>query len=232
MGGWAEFVLAFAVFLASHAVPARPPVRRRLVGLLGERAYLLAYAAVSLAVLAWLISAAGRAPYVALWNFRPWQLWVPNLVMPLVCLLAAYGIAAPNPLSFGGRRTPAFAPERPGVLGIVRHPLLWALALWAAGHAVPNGDLAHVLLFGTFAGFALFGMRAIDRRNRRLMGAEAWERLAGRTSFWPFAALLAGRWRPSRPAVQPLRLAAAVVLYLALLFGHSAVIGVSPVPLH
>ena len=35
---------------------------------------------------------------------------------------------------------------------------------------VPNGDLAHVILFGTFAGFALLGQRLIDRRKRREMG--------------------------------------------------------------
>ena len=31
MGGWTEFILAFAAFFASHAIPARPAVRARLV---------------------------------------------------------------------------------------------------------------------------------------------------------------------------------------------------------
>ncbi|SDB31143.1 NnrU family protein [Belnapia rosea] len=228
MGGWGEFAGAFVVFLLSHALPARPALRRPLVTALGERAYLALYSLASLAVLAWLVLAAGRAPYIALWDMAPWQYWVPNIAMPLTCLLVVCGTGAPNPLSFGGRAL-GFDPEHPGVAGLARHPLLWAIALWAGSHAVPNGDLAHGLLFGGFAGFALLGMWAIDRRRRRQIGAEEWARLAARTSFWPAAALLSGRWHPlGRPSIP--RLAAAMLLWLALLLLHGPVIGVSPLP--
>ncbi len=228
MGGWGEFAGAFGLFLLSHALPARPGLRRRLVGMLGERGYLMLYSLLSVAALAWLVAAARRAHYVALWDAAPWQWWAPNLIMPLACLLVAFGTAAPNPLSFGGRAT-GFDPERPGIAGFARHPLLWALALWAAAHAMPNGDLAHVLLFGGFAGFALLGMRAIDRRRRQQLGAETWARLARRTSFWPGATLASRLWRPAT-FPSPGRLAAAVLLWLALLVLHGPVIGVSPLP--
>lgn len=230
MTGWLPFALAFAAFFASHAVPARPPVRRRLVALMGERGYLAAYVGMSLLVLAWLIVEAGRAPYVGLWSFAPWQLWVPNLAMPVVCLLAAFGTAAPNPFSFGGRAVHRFDPEAPGIAGLTRHPLLWALALWSLAHLVPNGDLAHALLFGVFAGFALLGMRMLDRRARRRMGEAEWRRLAARTSLLPGAALLSGRWRPAAPP-QAGRLAIAAAAWALLLALHPAVIGVSPLPL-
>lgn len=228
MGGWGEFVAAFAVFLASHALPARPALRRCLAARLGERGYLLGYSLVSLAALVWLVTAAGRAPYVPLWLPAPWQAWVPNLLMPLACLLVAFGVAAPNPLSFGGRAA-GFDPERPGIAGVARHPLLLALLLWAAGHAVPNGDLGHVLLFGGFAGFAALGMRVVDRRCRRQMGAARWGALAARTSLWPLAALVEGRWRPA--ALPDLRrLALGLLLWLLLLAAHPALIGLSPLP--
>lgn len=228
MGGWGEFAGAFGVFLLSHALPARPALRRRLAGALGERAYLALYSLLSVAALAWLVAAAGRAPYLPLWEMAPWQWWVPNLAMPLACLLVAFGTAAPNPLSLGGR-TAGYDPEHPGIAGLTRHPLLWALALWAGAHVVPNGDLAHLLLFGGFAGFALLGMWAIDRRRRRQLGAEAWARLALRTSFLPGAALAAGRWRPATLPTA-LRLAAAALLWIALLLLHGPVIGVTPFP--
>lgn len=230
LSAWGGYALAAAVFFLSHAIPARPQVRAWLIGRLGMSAYLLAYVAVSLAVLGWLIAQAGRAPHVTLWSFAPWQTWVPNLAMPLVCVLAAYGVATPNPLSFGGAGNARFDPARPGIAGVARHPILWALALWSGAHLVPNGDLAHVLLFGTFAGFALLGMTMLDRRGRRRMGAAAWERLAARTSGWPFAALLDGRWRP-RGGPEPLRLAHAVFAWAGLLALHPPVIGVSPLPL-
>jgi uncharacterized membrane protein len=220
--------MSFAVFLLSHAVPARPAVRRRLVGLLGERGYLVGYSLASIAVLAWLIVAAGRAPFVLLWGYAAWQAWVVNLAMPFACILIASAVAAPNPLSFGGSAR-GFDPAHPGIAGVSRHPLLLALALWAGAHVAANGSLAHALLFGSFAGFALLGMRIIDRRKRRQLGVQEWRRLAARTSLWPFAALLAGRWRPAAPP-NPARLAAGLLLWLALLGLHAPVIGVSPLP--
>lgn len=230
MNGWIEFVAAFAVFLLSHAIPARPPVRAALVRALGELGFLLAYSLGSIAVLTWLIVAAGRAPFVEIWSFAPWQMWVPNLALPLACQFAAFGVGAANPLSFGGDPRKAFDPDHPGVAGVVRHPLLWAIALWSGAHVVPNGDLAHVLLFGFFALIALLGMVIIDRRKRRQLGAERWRALAARTSFWPFAALVAGRFRPVVWRISPLRLGIGVAAWLTLLLLHPVVIGVSPLP--
>lgn len=229
IGGWLPFTLAFAAFFASHTVPARPPVRTWLASALGERGYLVVYAGVSLGVLGWLIAAAAHAPFVELWAFRPWQLWVPNAVMPVVCLLASHGVAAPNPLGFGGRGNDRFDPDAPGIIGLTRHPVLWALALWSLSHLVANGDLAHVILFATFAAFALLGMGMLDRRIRRRVGEAEWRRLAGRTSLVPGAALLAGRWRP-RAGPDPLRSGIALGAWAGLLWLHEAVIGVSPLP--
>jgi uncharacterized membrane protein len=226
--GWAEFAAAFAVFLLSHALPARPAVKAPLVRVLGAGGYTLGYSLVSVAVLAWLIVAAGRAPHVPLWSWSPWQPWVPFLLMLPACLLIACAIGAPNPFSFGGRAE-GFDPARPGIAGVTRHPLLWALVLWAGAHLVPNGDLAHVVLFGSFAGFAALGMRMLDRRRQRLWGPEVWADRARATSLMPAAALLSGRWRPAGgPPL--LRLAAGLALYALLLALHPPVIGAWPWP--
>lgn len=230
MSGWGEFAAALAVFFLSHALPPRPAFRARAVALLGARGFTALYSLLSLAVLGWLIVAAGRAPFVELWPFALWQLWAPALAMPTVCALLAFGVASPNPLSFGGARDVAFDPERPGILGVTRHPVPAALGLWAGAHLVPNGNVAHVVMFGSFVAFAVLGTRMLDRRKRRQMGDAAWSRLAARTSLWPFGALLAGRWRPTVSEFPPLRLAVAVLLYAVLLALHDVVIGVSPFP--
>ncbi|RJF77868.1 NnrU family protein [Rhodopseudomonas palustris] len=230
MTGWTEFVAAFALFLLSHALPARPAVRAKLVGALGEGGFLFAYSIESLLVLAWLIVAAARAPFVELWPFERWQMLVPNLALPLACQLTAFGVGAANPLSFGGDPRKRFDSDHPGIVGVVRHPLLAAIGLWAAAHAVPNGDLAHVALFGFFALIALFGMVIIDRRKRRQLGAETWARLAARTSFWPFAALITGRFRPDLRKISLLRVGVGLAAWLSLLWLHPIVIGVSPLP--
>lgn len=229
-GGWSGYALAFACFLLAHVAPTRPPLRARLVGLLGERVYLWLYSLVSLGLLYWLIIAAGRAPYVPLWDFRPWQLWVPNLVMPLVMLLAVAGVGVANPFSFGGHPRRAFDPERPGIVGLARHPLLVAIVLWAAAHLVPNGDLAHVLLFGPFALMGVSGMMALDGRRRRQWGEERFAELARNTSMLPGAAWLAGRSRPAGTIFTFRRTVVAIAAYVGILALHGPVLGVSPLP--
>lgn len=113
-----------------------------------------------------------------LWDPAPWHRHLAQGAMLAAYLLVALAAFTPNPLSFGGWRNDRFDPAHPGIVGLVRHPLIPALALWALGHLSANGDLAHALMFGGFAGFALFGMAMIDRRRRRDLGTEGWCRLA------------------------------------------------------
>jgi len=228
--GWIELILAFALFFLSHIIPVRPTIREWLIRHIGKTIYLAAYSVLSIILFVWLIVAVGRAPYLPLWQFAPWQKWIPNLAMPFVCLLLAFSIAAPNPLSIASRNDESFDPDRPGIAGVTRHPVLWAGALWAIAHAVPNGDLAHVLLFGSFGAFSLVGMLAIDARKQRALGAANWHRLSHRTSQVPLAALVGESWRPSLRKINLFRLVAAVGLYAGLLALHQPVIGVSPLP--
>lgn len=218
--GWLEFTAALLLFLASHAIPVRPPVRPWLVNRLGLRGYIIAYSVLSLAILAWLVVAAARAPYVGVLPYWEGFRWVPLLVMPLACLLAIAGMMRQNPFSFGGLGIKPFDPADPGILAVSRHPLLAAMALWAGAHLLANGDLAHVILFGLFAGFAWIGMALIDKRKQRQMGQGEWRRLSRNT-----ARLNLGRLRPS---AREAGLAAAV--FLALLILHAPVIGYSPLP--
>jgi uncharacterized membrane protein len=225
---WAEFAAAYALFLIAHAVPARPAVRRRLVGCAGERCYLAGYVIVSLALLAWLVVAAGRAPYLPLWDPAPWQRWVPNVAVPVAFVLAGLAVAAPNPFSFGSARDAGFDPARPGVVALSRQPILLALALWAGAHVVPNGNLAHVLLFGGLAAMAVLGMSMLDRRRRRAMGEAAWRALARRTSLLPTRAGLGAAASAPGAAVRTL---AGLLGYAAALLLHDRIFGVSPFPL-
>jgi len=220
--GWVEFAAAYTVFFLSHSVPVRPPVQPWLQARLGRAGFTAAYSALSICVLAWLIGAAGRAPYLPLWGWAPWQNHVVLAVMLPVCLILGLSIARPNPFSFGGARNARFDPARPGPVRWTRHPLLLALALWAGAHVVPNGDLAHVVLFGTFAAFAGLGGRLIDRRKRREMGGD-WDRLRAAVAATPM------RIAAPHPAAA-LRLSAGILLYAALIWLHPLLFGVSPLP--
>lgn len=193
---WGEFALAFGVFLGAHRLPVLPPVRGKLTAILGKTGFTIVYSLLSLALLAWVIEAAADAPYISLWEPTVPLVHTTFLLMGIAFLLFGLAIARPNPFSFGGLRNDAFDPARPGIVRWIRHPMLAALALWAIGHLISNGDLAHVILFGSLGLFALLGMRLIDRRKKRTMGAE-WDRLlqdlkaqSWLKGFTPFPALL------------------------------------------
>jgi uncharacterized membrane protein len=218
LGGWGGFALAYAAFLLTHLIPVRPPVRPWLVARLGPTGFGLAYSALSLAVLVWLFLAARAAPLVQLWYPPVWAAHVTLLAMMLACMVLAFAAFRPNPLSFAGSRNARFDPGAPGIVGFLRHPVLAALALWAGGHLPANGDLAHVLLFGGFAGFALLGHGddrppPAARNGGRGLGA------TGRTAR-------AHRWRQGVGGETVLRLLAGLALVLLLIALHPWLAGV------
>lgn len=228
--GWSELVLALGVFAASHMIPVRPTARQWFVRHMGKAAYLAAYSGLSILVFGWLIVAASHSPYLAVWQPAAWQAWIPNIAMPFVCILLAYGIAALNPFSIASLDGEGYDPDHPGIVGCTRHPVLWAAALWATAHVVPNGDLAHVIVFCLFAMLGILGALIVDVRRQKDLGAAEWRRLSARTSFLPLAALVSGRWHPSLRNLDFFRLLAAAGLYFGLLLFHQAIIGVSPFP--
>jgi uncharacterized membrane protein len=217
MNSWLAFAGVFALFFATHSIPVRPPVKRRLVNLIGPRGFTATYSALSLMMLALLIRAAQQAPFVLLWAEAPWHRPVIWLGMLIACLILALSIGRPNPFSFGGRNNDRFDPENPGIIGYLRHPLLGVLALWAILHLMMNGDIAHVLLFSVLSLFAIIGHRIVDMRKRRELGADAWARLLSEArkhrQFRP----------PSRGTI--IRICAGGIAYLLLVFLHPIVIG-------
>ncbi|MGJ3263243.1 MAG: NnrU family protein [Salinarimonas sp.] len=208
-----EFAAALAVFLLAHSLPARLGLKDRLVARVGRRAYLVGYSLVSLALLAWLIDAARRAPVVPLWDPAPWQAWIPLVAMPVAFVLLVAGLAQPNPLSITLR-----AGGKPGaVVAVTRHPVLWGFLVWALAHVPPNGDVVSLVLFGGMAAFAVAGFPILDRRARRHLGDGRWRALAGRggpRTEWGGLAIAA--------------LAGLVLYAWFLLQGHARLIGVDP----
>ncbi|HBK90433.1 MAG TPA: NnrU family protein [Parvularcula sp.] len=164
---------AAALFLLAHLLPAAPGVRPRLVALLGERFYLAAYSALSLALLLFVAVAAIRAPAILLWTAPAWTHVVPLAVMPFAFMLIGAGLAAPNPLSVS-LSTATFNPQAPGVAGVLRHPVLWGFGLWSAAHIPPNGVLGQAFFFAVMTAFAVAGGRRLDRKRRLTLGPEAW----------------------------------------------------------
>jgi uncharacterized membrane protein len=47
---------------------------------------------------------------------------------------------------------------------MLKHPMLVAIKIWALAHLLANGDLASILLFGTFLVWAVFDRISVKRR--------------------------------------------------------------------
>lgn len=218
---WTGFAAVFGLFFLTHSLPVRPAIRARITGVIGRRGFGVAYSGLSVAMLAVLIWAAGRAPFVELWAQAGWHRTVAHLGMLVMCIILAFGVARPNPFSFGGVRNNAFDPDHPGLVRLTRHPILAALAIWAGVHLLANGDLAHVLLFGVLGGFAVMGRVPINRRKRREMGDDAWHDLDRAVADAPWFQA-PQNWRSFLE-----RLVFGILVFVVLFLLHPHVIGVS-----
>src|SRR3970040_1612522 len=95
MNSMTHLIVATTVFLATHYV-ASTPLRARLVGALGNAAYLGLYSLVAFAALGWMIWAYHRAPFLGLWHL-PQLRYVPHVIMPYAFILVAGGLLTRNP---------------------------------------------------------------------------------------------------------------------------------------
>ena len=218
---WTGFAAIFVAFFLTHSVPVRPAVKASLIGTLGSRVFGIGYSVLSIAMLALLIWSAGEAPYLQLWPQKEWQRHAAQMGMFAVCIILALSVARPNPFSLGGARNEQFDATRPGIIRWTRHPILMALAIWAVVHLLPNGDLAHVMLFGVLGSFALAGRSLIDRRKKRDLGPEAWNAINSVRDAAPRI------HAPYSWVALLLRLLVGVLVYAVLILAHPQVIGVS-----
>jgi uncharacterized membrane protein len=230
LSGWAEFALALVVFMATHFLPRVGGLRETMIAMIGRRPYFAGYGIVSLVVLLWLIGSASRAPLIELWAASEWTRKVPTVVMPFAMFLSVIGIGTHWPYTLGSKTGMAFDPTNPGLAALTRHPLLWALALWSAAHLPPNGDLAHVVLFGGFAVLSLAAMPMFDRRAQAARARDDTARLFQVAPVLSLAVLFDPEWLIENRRDLAWRLAIAAAIW-AVAFGlHSSVIGVSPSP--
>ena len=222
-----ELLIAAVVFVGSHFGVSSTGLRDDLVRRLGERAYLGLYSAVALILLAWLIRAyATVGDPLMLWVRPPLLIVLPLVVMPLALLLFVGGYTQRNPTAvMQGKPLPKDRPA-PGMLAITRHPLMWAIGLWALVHLVISDSIASIIFFGAFAILALHGTRVLDAKKQRTWAAEDWQRFAAATSNIPFAAVFTSRNELKISEIGWWRIMLAGVLYVVLIFLHGVVLGV------
>lgn len=217
--------IAGVAFCGSHVLLSSTGLRGSLRDQLSERGFLAVYSLTALATFAWFLVAYAHAPTIVLWPRQRWTALVPVVLMPLAAVLLVAGYTTPNPTAVGMERSVRADDPAPGVLRVTRHPVMWAIALWAISHLIANGDLRSLLFFGAFAGLSLGGTVLIDRKKRLALGSD-WSRLAELTSNLPFAALVAGRTRLRWRDISWLRVIAGLLLYAVFYNAHAIITGV------
>ena len=225
--GLVSLAIAGIAFCGSHVVLSSTALRGSLRDQLGERGFLAVYSLTALVTFAWFLVSYAHAPTIALWQHQRWTALVPVVVMPLAAVLLIAGYTTPNPTAVGMERSARADDPAPGILRVTRHPVMWAIGLWATSHVIANGDLRSLLFFGAFAVLSLGGTLLIDRKKRLALGSY-WPRLAEITSNSPFAALVAGRTRLRWRDISLLRVIAGLLLY-AVLYGAHPMIAGTPV---
>jgi uncharacterized membrane protein len=207
-----NLLAATGAFLATHFVSSTP-LRAKLVAAMGEWPYRGLYSLAAFVTLGWMIWAYATAPHEHLWTGPRFP---PFVIMPLALVLIACGYWR-NPTMVGADRLLKSDDPARGIIRITRHPIMWAVMLWAAAHIWARGDLKAVVFFGGFLLLALLGTLSLDRRKR---ANPDWPRFAAVTSHVPFVAVIQGRNRIDWREIGWLRPVIGIAAYFAILTFH------------
>jgi uncharacterized membrane protein len=145
-------IAGLVIFLGVHSVRIfADEWRTAMVARLGEGAYKGIYSVLSIAGFALIIYGFGIA------RETPVVLWTPPVGLrhaaSLLTLIAFVFLTA------------AYVP-RNGIKARFHHPMVLGVKFWALAHLLANGQLAQVLLFGSFLIWAVLDFVASRRRDR------------------------------------------------------------------
>ena len=148
------FLAGLILFFAVHLLPIMPGLRARVRDAVGGGGYRGLFSLISLLGLVLIVIGYGdlRTSVAAnpeLWSPPTWTRHIAFLLMiPSLILLVS-----------------AYLPNR--IRDAVGHPMLAAIKIWALAHLLANGDLASVILFGSFLAYAVIDRISVKRRNAR-----------------------------------------------------------------
>jgi uncharacterized membrane protein len=146
-------ILGLLIFFGIHILPTQVELRNGLVHRFGRAAYMGLFSLVSAIGLALIVlgyaklhgGPVGKNP--ELWSPPYWLRHITMLLLiPSMILLVA-----------------TYVPSR--IRTAARHPMLAAIKLWALGHLLVNGDLASILLFGSFLAYAVYDRISVKHRQ-------------------------------------------------------------------
>ena len=145
-------ILGLLIFLGVHSIRIvaddwRTKTRARIGELPWKGLYSLA-SIVALVLIVWGFGLARQ---------QPLQLWSPPIAMRhLASLLTVISFVL---------LVAAYVPGN-GIKARVHHPMVLGVKVWALAHLLANGNIGHVVLFGSFLTWAVLDFTAARRRDR------------------------------------------------------------------
>ena len=145
-------ILGLIIFLGVHSLRmVGESWRTRVRASAGEATFKGVYSVLSILGFALIVWGFGQA------RQSPVQLWSPPVAMrhvaALLTLVSFILLAA------------AYVPGN-SIKARVHHPMVLGVKVWAFAHLLANGNVAHVLLFGSFVLWAIWNFAASRRRDR------------------------------------------------------------------
>lgn len=140
-------ILGLIGFFAIHSLPMFSAKRTTLIQGVGELPYKGIFAVLSLAAFVAIVMGKAQAPFVAIWN-PPVQLAIVTKILMLPAFVLLVAVYIPS-----------------NIKNKVKHPMLAGVKLWALGHLMINGDLASLLLFGSFLVYAIVDIISVKKRQ-------------------------------------------------------------------
>ena len=214
-------IAACIAFVGTHFLLSHP-LRRPLVARVGERGFLGIYSLVALATLGWIYWAYTHAPAEPLLWPAGDGVWAVGTAIMLVASVLLVGSLIGNPALPDPTGRAKLVPEARGVFAVTRHPMMWAFALWGVAHILVYPDPSNIAVAISIIVLALLGAALQDRKKAALQ-PDFWPEWERRTSYWPFAAIAAGRARLG--GFRPHDWAGGVVIWLAATWAHIPLAG-------
>lgn len=139
-------IIGLLLFLIPHLLRELGLRDRLIDALTSEGAYKGAYSLAALLGLGFIILGKGQATFSMVWQpLFEWRVLSHVLMLPAFILLAAGNIP-------------------PSHLGAtVRNPMVLGVVLWGSAHLWANGDLASMLLFGSFTAWGVVKFASLAR---------------------------------------------------------------------
>ena len=212
-------VVAATAFVGTHFLMSHP-LRAPLVRAVGEKGFLCLYSLIAFATLIWLAlayrAAAAQPP---LWTVGD-GLWAIGTILMLAGSILFMGSLVRNPALPETKMNAV--PQASGVFAITRHPMMWGFALWGIVHILVYPDPSNVVLALAIIVLALLGAHLQDRKKEALQ-PDFWREWERRTSYWPFAAIAAGRARIGKIGMHAL--AGGITIWLVATWAHIPLAG-------